>query len=73
MCGVTRLDKIKKDRIKGSLEVADTAGRMKENGLEWYGRVERMNTDEIIKRARELGVDGRQGREVMEEKRSGWT
>lgn len=40
MCGVTRLDRIRNEYIKGSLGVKYIAEKLRENILKLFGRVE---------------------------------
>ena len=39
MCGVTRLDRIKNDYIRGTVKVAEVTKKMQERSLQWYGHV----------------------------------
>ncbi|KAJ0177914.1 hypothetical protein K1T71_006787 [Dendrolimus kikuchii] len=39
MCGVTRKDRVRNSRIRGSLHVRDIADKLQECRLRWYGHV----------------------------------
>ena len=39
MCGVTKLDKIRNERIRGTTKVGEIAKQVKEKRLKWYGYV----------------------------------
>ena len=41
MCGVTRLDKIRNERIRGKTKVGEITKKIKEMRLKWYGLVMR--------------------------------
>ncbi|XP_013178320.1 PREDICTED: uncharacterized protein LOC106125595 [Papilio xuthus] len=47
MCGVSRLDKIRNEFVRGSLGVRDIADKMQESRLRWYGHVRRRPPDYI--------------------------
>lgn len=36
LCGVTKMDKIKNEYIKGNLDIMNVAGVMRENRLKWF-------------------------------------
>ena len=36
MCGVTKLDKIRNERIRGTTKVGETAKKVKERSLRWH-------------------------------------
>lgn len=57
---VTRLDKIKNEYRRGNVELAGIAGKIKENRLKLYGRLERRNNKKIVKKLREIGLEGNQ-------------
>lgn len=50
MCGVTRPNRIRNEYTKKFMSNTDVARKMKENILRWFGRVERKDNDEIVKR-----------------------
>jgi hypothetical protein len=41
MCGVTRMDKVRNEYIRGSLKVAPITEKLKRNRLSWYRHVTR--------------------------------
>ncbi|XP_047983973.1 uncharacterized protein LOC125224599 [Leguminivora glycinivorella] len=49
--GVTLLDKIRNDYIRGSFKVAPIAEKLKENRLRWYGHILRRPEDHMVKLA----------------------
>ena len=62
MCGVTRLDKIRNERIRGTVKVTEIAKKVQERRLQWYGHVMRREEDYIGKRVMAMEVQGRRGR-----------
>ena len=41
MCGVTKLDKIRNERIRGTTKVGEITKKVQERRLKWYGHVMR--------------------------------
>ena len=41
MCGVTKLDKIRNERIRGTKKVGEITKKVHERRLKWYGHVMR--------------------------------
>ena len=39
MCGVTKLDKIRNERIRGTTKVGEITKKVQEMRLKWYGHV----------------------------------
>ena len=64
MCGVTRLDKIIYDKIRGSTKVGETSKKVQERRMRWYGYVMRRGEEYVGKRAMGIEVQGsrRRGR-----------
>jgi hypothetical protein len=64
MYGVTRMDRIVNEYIRGSLKVALVTEKMRSNRLAWYGHVMRRDESHITKRVMSMNVDGhpRRGR-----------
>lgn len=61
-CGVTRLDKIRNERIRGTVKVAELQKKIQEVRLRWYGHVMRRDDEYIGKRVMKLEVEGKRGR-----------
>jgi hypothetical protein len=55
-CGVTRMDRIRNEYIRGSLKVALVCEKMRSNRLVWY--VMRKDESHITKRVMSMNVDG---------------
>ena len=62
MCGVTRMDKVRNEYIRGSLKVAPVTEKLKGNCLAWYGHVKRRGETRVTKRVMNVNVDGWRGR-----------
>jgi hypothetical protein len=62
MCGVTRMDKIRNEYIRGSLKEALVTEKMRRNRLTWYGHIMRRNESHITKRVMSINVDGHPSR-----------
>nr|XP_037871465.1 uncharacterized protein LOC110385414 [Bombyx mori] len=62
MCGVTRLDKIRHEYVRGSLSVQDITDKMQESRLRWYGHVKRKPPDYLGNVALLLDLPGRRSR-----------
>ena len=45
MCGKTRIDKIRNERIHKMIEVASIEEKMRENRLRWFGHIQRRPTN----------------------------
>ena len=59
MCGVTRLDKIRNERIRGIMKVGEITKKVQERKLKWYGHVMRREEHHVGRRAMEMKVQGR--------------
>ena len=62
MCGVTRADKIRNDRIRGTVKVAEASIKAQEKRLHWFGHVKRREEDYVGMRVMEMEVQGRRRR-----------
>lgn len=62
MCGVTRLDRIRNEYVRGSLGVRDIADKLQENRLRWFGHVKRRPPDYVGNEALRLSAPGRRSR-----------
>ncbi|XP_047990709.1 uncharacterized protein LOC125229811 [Leguminivora glycinivorella] len=49
--GVTRLDKVRNEFVRGSFKVAPVADKLKENRLRWFGHINRRGDDYSVKTA----------------------
>ena len=58
MCGVTRLDKIRNERIRGTTKVGEMTKKIQERRLKWYGHVMRREEDYLGRKAMEMKVRG---------------
>ena len=62
MCGVTKLDKIRNERIRGTTKVGEITKKVQERRLKWYGHVMRREEHYVGRRAIEMKVHGRKNR-----------
>ncbi len=62
MCGVTKLDEIRNERIRGTRKVGEITKKVQERMLKWYGHVMRREEHYVGRRAMEMKVQG-EGRE----------
>ena len=62
MCGVTKLDKIRNERIRGTTKVGEITKKVQERRLKWYGHVMRREEHYIVRRAMVMKVQGRRTR-----------
>ena len=62
MCGVTKLDKIRNERIRGTTKVGEITKKVQERRLKWYGHVTRREEHYIGRRAMVMKVQGRRKR-----------
>ena len=58
MCVVTRLDKIRNEKIRGSTEVGEIPKKVQERRMRWYGHVMRRDEEYVGKRAVGREVQG---------------
>lgn len=52
--GVTLLDKIRNEYVRGSFQVASVINKVKEKRLRWYGHIQRRPDDHLVKLALDL-------------------
>ncbi|KAG7296805.1 hypothetical protein JYU34_020747 [Plutella xylostella] len=57
--GVTRLDKVRNEHIRGSFKVAPIAEKLKETRLRWFGHVMRREDDYAVKKAMHIPSQSR--------------
>ena len=63
MCGVTRLDRIRNEEVRERSGVRkELADRVDINVLRWFGHVERMDDERLLKKVVNARVDGRGAR-----------
>uniref|UniRef100_A0A8D8Z0Z0 Endonuclease-reverse transcriptase n=1 Tax=Cacopsylla melanoneura TaxID=428564 RepID=A0A8D8Z0Z0_9HEMI len=62
MCGVTRMDRIRNTRIRGTVKVTEISKKVQERRLQWFGHVERRNQEYVGKRVRDIEVRGKRNR-----------
>ena len=63
MCGVTRLDKIRNEKIRGSTKVGEISKKVQERRMRWYRHVMRRDEEYVGKRVMGIEVQGsRRGR-----------
>ena len=62
MCGVTKLDKIRNERIRRTTKVGEITKKVQEIRLMWYGHVMRREEHYVGRRAMVMKVQGRRKR-----------
>ncbi|XP_022199583.2 uncharacterized protein LOC111056513 [Nilaparvata lugens] len=62
MCGVTRIDRIRNEEIRGTVGVVPLGRRMQEARMRWFGHVQRRKEDYVERRMLDLDLGGRRGR-----------
>ena len=62
MCGVTKLDNIRNERISGTAKVEEITNKVKERRLKRYGHVMRREEHYVARRAMEMKVQRRRKR-----------
>ncbi|KAK3894199.1 hypothetical protein Pcinc_002033 [Petrolisthes cinctipes] len=62
MCGVTRYDRIRNKRIRGTTKVIEISKKVQERRLQWYGHVMRREENNIAKKVMNIEVEGRRKR-----------
>ena len=59
MCGVTRWDRLRNEEVRRRTGVLlELSNRAEQKGLRWFGHVERMDEDRMVKRISGSGVRG---------------
>ena len=64
MCGVTKLDKIGNERIRGTTKVGEITKKVQERRLNWYGHIMRRAEHYVGRRAMVIKVQGRRKRGI---------
>ena len=54
MSGVTKLDRIRNERIRGTTKVGEISKNVEESRLKWYGHVLRREDEYVSKRVMEV-------------------
>ena len=62
ICGVTKLDKERNERIRGTTKVGEIAMKVQERMLKWYAHVMRREEHYVGRRVMEMKVQGRRKR-----------
>ena len=70
MNGVTKLDRIRNEKIRGTTKVGEISKKVQESGLKWYGHVLRREDEYVGKRVMAMEVPGKRRR--GRPKRRGW-
>ena len=61
-CGVTKMDTIRNDRIRGTIKVTEISKKVLERRLQWHGHVMRRHEDYVGRKVMEMEVPGRRNR-----------
>ena len=70
MCGVTKLDNIRNERIRRTTKVVEITNKLQEIMMKWYGHVIRREEHYVGRRAMVMKVQGRREEDLRED---GWT
>ena len=62
MSGVTKLDRIRNERIRGTMKVGEISKKVQESRLKWYGHVLRREDEYVGKRVMAMEVPGKRRR-----------
>ena len=57
--GVTKMDRIRNERIRGTTKVGEISKKVQERRLMWYGHVMRRYQEHVGKRVMRIDVQGR--------------
>ena len=60
--GVTKLDRIRNERIRGTTKVGEISKKVQETRLKWYGHVLRREDEYVGKRVMAMDVPGKRRR-----------
>ena len=69
MCGVTKLDKIRNERIRGTTKVGEITKKVQESRLKWYGHVMRREEHYVGRSIYGKEGDGNEGTGEKEERK----
>ena len=59
MCGVTRMDKVRNEHIRGTTRVVQAFKKITEKRLKRFGHVRRMKEEHIVRRMLDVGIPGK--------------
>ena len=62
MSGVTKMDRIRNERIRGTTKVGEISKKVQESRLKWYGHVSRREDEYVGKRVMGMEVPGKRRR-----------
>ena len=62
MSGVSKLDRIRNERIRGTTKVGEISKKVQESRLKWYGHVLRREYEYVGKRVMGMEVPGKRRR-----------
>ena len=64
MSGVTRMDRVRNDHIRGTVKVTEVSKKVQEARLRWYGHLMRREEQHVAREVMDMEVDGtrRRGR-----------
>ena len=62
MSGVTKIDRIRNERIRGTAKVGEISMKVQESRLKWYGHVLRREEEYVGKRVMVMEVPGKRRR-----------
>ena len=62
MSGVTKMDRIRNERIRGTTKVGKISKKVQESRLKWYGHVSRREDEYVGKRVMGMEVPGKRRR-----------
>ena len=57
MCGVTRKDRVRNEKVRGSVGVVCMADKLAEARLRWFGHVVRKGEEDVVKRVWRMDED----------------
>ena len=56
------MDRVRNERIRGTIKVTEISKKIQERRLQWYGHVMRREDDYVGKRVMGMEIEGRRGR-----------
>ena len=62
MSGVTKMDRIRNERIRGTTKVGEISEKVQESRLKWYGHVSRRQDEYVGKRVMGMEMPGKRRR-----------